>query len=53
VLKLSGPSLLDLAVPHLQGLDPVRVKAVKRALMQLQTLHREGVSLTMPEFIVR
>jgi protease-4 len=52
-MKLVGPSLLDLAAPHLAGLDPVRVKAVKRALVQLQTLHREGVSLMMPEFVVK
>ena len=49
----SGPSLLDLAAPHLAGLDPVRVQAVKRALVQLQTLQREGVSLMMPEVLVK
>ncbi len=52
-VKLGGPSLLDLAAPHLEGLDPVRVKAIKRALVQLQTLHREGVSLMMPEVLVK
>src|SRR5262249_29436629 len=52
-LKTSGPSLLDLAAPHLEGLDPIRVRAVKRALVQLQTLNREGVSLMMPEFVVK
>jgi protease-4 len=53
VMKLAGPSLLDLAAPHLQGLDPVRVQAIKRALVQLQTLEREGVSLMMPELLVK
>jgi protease-4 len=52
-LKLTGPSLIDLAAPQLEGLDPARVAAIKRALVQLQTLHREGVSLMMPEFIVK
>ncbi len=52
-MKLAGPSLLDLAAPHLEGLDPVRVRAVKRALLQLQTLHREGISLMMPEIMVK
>jgi protease-4 len=52
-MKLGGASLLDLAAPHLAGLDPVRVKAVQRALVQLQTLNREGVSLMMPEFVVK
>jgi protease-4 len=52
-IKLGGPSLVDLAAPQLEGLDPARVKAIKRALVQLQTLHREGVSLMMPEFVVK
>lgn len=52
-LNLRGPSLLELAAPHLEGFDPVRVRAVKRALLQLQTLNREGVSLMMPEYIVK
>jgi protease-4 len=52
-MRLSGPSLLELAAPHLAGLDPVRVNAIKRALVQLQTLNREGVSLMMPEFVVK
>jgi protease-4 len=52
-MKMAGPSLLDLAAPQLDGLDPVRVAAVKRALLQLQMLNREGVSLMMPEFLVK
>jgi len=45
-------SLLDLAAPELQQLDPARMRLLKSALNQLQTLHREGVSLTMPQFLV-
>jgi protease-4 len=52
-MKLAGPTLLDLAAPHLEGLDPVRVQAVKRALLQMQLLNREGISLMMPEFLVK
>jgi protease-4 len=52
-MKLAGPSLLDLAAPLLEGMDPVRVQAVKRALLQMQTVNREGVSLMMPEFLIR
>jgi protease-4 len=51
--QAAGLSLLDLATPELKNLDPARVRLVKSALRQLQTLHREGVSLTMPEFLVR
>jgi protease-4 len=52
-MAAKGPSLLDLAAPQLEGLDPVRVGAIKRALLQLQTLNREGVSLMMPEILVK
>jgi protease-4 len=52
-LRVTGPSLLELAAPQLEGLDPARVRAVKRALVQLETLHREGVSLMMPELLVK
>jgi protease-4 len=51
-VKVAGPSLLDLAAPHLAGLDPKRVRLVRQALRQLQTLRTEGVSLMMPEFLV-
>jgi protease-4 len=44
-------SLLELALPYLQHLDPHRVKMIQRALQQLQLLHEEGVSLTMPEIM--
>ena len=52
-VKLSGPSLADLAAPHLKDLDPQRVRLILRSLRQLETLQNEGVSLMMPEFLVR
>lgn len=45
-------SLIDLAMPHLQHLDPPRVAAIRSALLQLQLLGRESVILTMPEILV-
>ena len=45
-------SLVDLATPHLQHLDPHRVAAIKSALLRLQLLGRENVILTMPEVLV-
>jgi protease-4 len=47
------PSLLDLALPYLQGLDPVRVRAIKTALARLQLINQEGAVLMMPEFMIR
>ena len=45
-----GPaSLLDLAMPYLQHLDPHRVATVRMALQRLQLLKQEGVILMMPE----
>lgn len=54
-LRLGGEqlSLVDLALPHLRGLDPARVKAVTSALRNLQLLQREGAVLLMPEIGVR
>jgi protease IV len=51
-LNLAGPSLLDMAAPHLQHLDPQRVRMIRTALRQLQTLHQEGISLVMPEMLI-
>ncbi len=45
----AGSPLLDAALPLLEGLDGNRVRAVHRALIQLQTLRQEGVILSMPE----
>ncbi len=42
-------SLIDLAMPYLQHLDPDRVAAIKQALGHLQLLQREGILLMMPE----
>lgn len=48
----AGPSIIDLAMPHLTTLDPKRMRLVRSALRQLETLRQEGVSLTMPEYLV-
>jgi protease-4 len=48
----AGPSLTDLALPHLQHLDPQRVTAVRNALLRLDLLQNEGVLLTMPEIVI-
>ena len=45
-------SLLELAAPELKNLDPARLKLLKSALRQLQTLHQEGISLSMPAYLV-
>ena len=45
-------SLVDLAMPHLQHLDPTRVAAIKSALLQLQLLGAENVIMTMPQVLV-
>jgi protease-4 len=42
-------SLMDLATPYLQHLDPQRVKLIKTALMRLQMIQEEGAVLMMPE----
>jgi protease-4 len=52
-VNLTGPSFIDLAAPHLKGLDPQRIKRIHMALQQLQTLHQEGVCLMMPEIWVK
>lgn len=43
--------LWELAVPHLVGLDPQRVSAVREAFIQLNTLQSEGVVLMMPPVV--
>jgi protease-4 len=47
----SQPSLVDLAAPYLQSLDPLRVGAVKMALGRMQLLQQERAILMMPEMI--
>jgi protease-4 len=52
-LGLGGSaSLVDLALPHLQHLEPRRVAAVTDALRHLELLQREGVLLMMPEVAI-
>jgi len=42
-------SLVELAMPHLQHLDPERVRVIRSALQRLQLVQQEGVVLIMPE----
>ena len=44
--------LLNAALPLLRDLDPPRVKAVLRALEQLETVQHEGIVLMAPEFLL-
>ena len=60
-VSLAGPglgasgrtSLLDLALPHLKGLDPGRLETVKAALRQLDLLGQERAVMMMPELGIR
>lgn len=49
---LGHGSIIELALPHLQGFDPQRVRVIVRTLRQLQTLQQEGVVLMMPEMVI-
>jgi len=52
VTLLSGEgSLLKLAAPYLQSLDPQRARSVVSAILRLDILQKEGVALTMPEIL--
>jgi protease-4 len=42
------PSLIDLALPALEQLDPQRMRLVRQALIHLQTMQSERVLMTMP-----
>ena len=44
-------SLIKMAAPYLQNLDPRRAAAVLSALQRLVILQKEGVALTMPEIM--
>jgi protease-4 len=46
-------SLVNLAAPYLQHLDPRRTAAVISILRQLQILQTEGVALTMPGILTQ
>jgi protease IV len=48
-LAANESSLVKLAAPYLQNLDPRRTAAVVSALRRLEILQKEGVALTMPE----
>jgi protease-4 len=54
VMPVGGqrPSLVDLALPYLQHLDPPHVKVVKMALQRLQLIQQEGAVLMMPEMLL-
>ncbi|MGH7179143.1 MAG: S49 family peptidase, partial [Tepidisphaeraceae bacterium] len=52
-LRGSSASLVDLAMPLLQHLDPQRVAAIRTALSRLEMIDREGVILMMSEWRVR
>jgi len=50
---VGGDSLLKLAAPYLQNLDPRRTAAISSVLSRLQILQKEGVGLTMPELLLQ
>jgi len=50
-LAAGQDSLVKLAAPWLQHLDPQRTAAVLSVLRRLEILQKEGVALTMPEIL--
>jgi protease-4 len=46
-LPRSGDSLVELALPHLRGMDPRRVEAVKGVLRRLEMMQARGVMMLM------
>jgi len=50
-LSTGESSLLKLALPYLQNLDPQRTVAIASVLRRLEILQKEGVALTMPEVL--
>lgn len=48
---LPSHSLVTAALPYLNQLDPMRVRAVLRALRHLETLRAEGAVLMTPEIV--
>ncbi len=50
-MTAGGDSLLKLAGPYLQNLDPRRTAAVASVFQRLEILQQEGVVLTMPEIL--
>jgi len=45
-------NLVDLALPYLQNMDPVRVNTVKLALARMMLIQREGAVVMMPEIVL-
>ena len=52
-LTAGQDSLVNLAAPYLEHLDPRRTAAVISILRQLQILQTEGVALTMPGILTQ
>ena len=52
-LAAGQDSLVNLATPYLQHLDPRRTAAVIAILRRLQILQAEGVALTMPGILTQ
>ena len=50
-IRLSNNSLLKLAAPYLENLDPQRAASIQSVLSRLEILQKEGVVLTMPELL--
>lgn len=48
-----GNALFKLAAPYLQNLDQRRTAAIASALSRLEILQKEGVVLTMPEYLLQ
>jgi len=46
-------SILELALPHLKGLDPQRLATVKAGLRRLDLLQQERAVLMMPDIAIR
>lgn len=51
VAMLEQTSILKLAAPYLQNVDPRRAAAVISALQRLAIIQKQGVVLTMPEIL--
>src|ERR1035437_5528455 len=53
VSSAAGTSLFKLAAPYLQNLDPQRTAAIASVFSRLEILRKEGVVLSMPEFLLQ
>ena len=52
-VDVGAGSLVEAAAPYLKALDPVRVAAVRAALVRLEMHGGEAVLVAMPEVVVR